>query len=232
MQDVTGKVVVITGAKGGLGTFVTTSFLNAGARVAGVSRSIADSDFAHPRFAGFPAELSSAEALNGVLDHALSAYGRVDALVHLMGAWAGGSRLEDTDAAAFDRMLDVNLRSTFFAFSAAARIMRSQGTGRLLAIGSKSAMEPQTGAGAYSVAKAALVMLVRSFAAELRGSGVTANIVLPGTMDTPQNRTANPSANPSKWVHPCLVAELLVYLASNAAEAVNGAAIPIYGADA
>ena len=232
MQDVTGKVVIITGAKGGLGTFVTKCFLNGGAKVAGVSRSIADSDFSHPRFAAFPAELSSAEAANGVLDRALSTYGRVDALVHLMGAWAGGSRLEDTDAATFDRMLDVNLRSTFFGFSAAARIMRSQGTGRLLAIGSKSAMEPQTGAGAYSAAKAGLVMLVRSFAAELRGSGVTANIVLPGTMDTPQNRTADPTADPSKWVHPCQVAELLVYLASNAAEAVNGAAIPIYGADA
>ena len=227
-----GQTVLVTGAKGGLGAHITRLFLEKGAFVAGSSRSIADGDFSSANFAGFPAELSSAEALNGVLDHALSAYGRVDALVHLMGAWAGGSRLEDTDAAAFDRMLDVNLRSTFFAFSAAARIMRSQGTGRLLAIGSKSAMEPQTGAGAYSVAKAALAMLVRSFAAELRGSGVTANIVLPGTMDTPQNRTADPTADPSKWVHPCQVAELLVYLASNAAEAVSGAAIPIYGADA
>jgi NAD(P)-dependent dehydrogenase (short-subunit alcohol dehydrogenase family) len=232
MQDLTGKVVLITGAKGGLGTFVTQAFLNAGAAVGGVSRSIAQSDFDHPRFAAFPAELSSAETTEAVVQRAASTYRRIDALVHLMGAWAGGAPLEETGTAAFDRMLDVNLRLAFFAFSAAARAMRAQGSGRLLAIGSRSAVEPQAGSGAYNVAKAGLVMMVRSFAAELRDSGVTANIVLPGTMDTPQNRAANPDADPSKGVHPCHVAELLVYLASNAASSVNGAAIPVYGAEA
>jgi NAD(P)-dependent dehydrogenase (short-subunit alcohol dehydrogenase family) len=231
MPDLAGKVAVITGAKGGLGSFVTGAFLEAGASVAGVSRSIAASDFDHPRFAAVPTELSSGEAAEAALDKAVSRFGRIDAVVHLMGGWAGGSRLEDTDDAAFEHMLDVNLRSAFFILRAAAQYMRAQGSGRLLAIASKAALEPQLQAGAYSVSKAALVALVRSFAAELRDSGVTANVLLPSTMDTPQNRAAMPGADPSRWVPPGEVASMLVFLASDAASAISGAAIPIFGAD-
>ena len=96
--------------------------------------------------------------------------------------------------------------------AAGARAMRTQGSGRLLAIASKAAVEPQPQAGAYSVSKAAVVALMKAFAAETRDTGITANAVLPGTMDTPQNRAAMPGADPSKWVHPFQVAELLVYL--------------------
>jgi NAD(P)-dependent dehydrogenase (short-subunit alcohol dehydrogenase family) len=232
MPDLSGKIIVITGAKGGLGTFVTRCFLDAGATVAGVSRSISASDFDHPRFAAIPAELSSRENADAVLQAVVAQFGRVDGLVHLMGGWAGGSRLEDTATATFDRMLELNLRSSFFAMSAAMRSMRAQRAGRLLAVASKAAVEPQVDAGAYSVSKAALVALVHAFAAEARGAGVTANAVLPGTMDTPQNRAANPTADPSRWVQPCQVADLLVHLASDAASNVSGAAIPVYGIDA
>jgi NAD(P)-dependent dehydrogenase (short-subunit alcohol dehydrogenase family) len=231
MQELTGRIVIITGAKGGLGTSVTRAFLQAGATVAGVSRSIAASDFPHPQFTAFPAELSSRAAADEVVEKVAAAFGRVDAIVHLMGAWTGGALLEDTDTDTFERMLDVNLKSAFFAMSAAARVMRAQGSGRLLAIASKAAADPQPRAGAYSVSKAALVSLTRSFASELRDAGVTANVVLPGTMDTPQNRAAMPTADPSRWVQPCQVAALLVYLASDAAANMSGAALPIYGAD-
>jgi len=230
MASVAGKVALITGAKGGLGTFVTTAFLEAGASVAGVSRSIAASDFNHPRFAAIPAELSSGDA-EAVLDKAVARFGRVDAVVHLMGGWAGGSRLEDTDVAVFERMMDMNLRSAFFVMKAAAKLMREQGSGRLLAIASKAASEPQPQAGAYSVSKAALVSLMRAFASELRDAGVTSNVLLPGTLDTPTNRAAMPGADHSKWVAPGQVADLLVFLASDAASAISGAAIPIYGGE-
>ena len=106
MTSLTGKVAVITGAKGGLGSFVTRAFLDAGASVAGVSRSIANSDFDHPRFTAIPAELSSVEAAEAAVDKAVSQFGRVDALVHLMGGFAGGAKLEDADEAFLDRMLD------------------------------------------------------------------------------------------------------------------------------
>ena len=92
-------------------------------------------------------------------------------------------------------------------------------------------MEPQPQVGAYSVSKSALVALVRAFAVELKDAGVTANVLLPGTMDTPQNRAAMPGADPSRWVRPSQVAETLVFLASDAASATSGAAIPVYGAD-
>jgi NAD(P)-dependent dehydrogenase (short-subunit alcohol dehydrogenase family) len=231
MSDLGGKVALITGAKGGLGSFVTKAFLEAGASVAGVSRSIGASDFNHPRFAAIPTELRSGEAAETALDETVSRFGRVDVVVHLMGGWAGGSRLEDTDEATFERMLDMNLRSTFFVIKAAARRMRAQRSGRLLAIGSKAAHEPQQKAGAYSVSKSALVALMRAFAYELRDSGVTANVLLPATMDTPQNRAAMPGADPSRWVRPSHVAQMLVFLASDAASAISGAAIPIFGAE-
>jgi NAD(P)-dependent dehydrogenase (short-subunit alcohol dehydrogenase family) len=231
MSDLAGKVALITGAKGGLGSFVTKAFLSAGASVAGVSRSIAGSDFDHPRFAAIPAELSSPETAETALDKTVSQFGRVDAVVHLMGGWTGGSRLEDTDEATFERMLDMNLRSAFFVMKAAARRMRAQRSGRLLAIGSTAALEPQKKGGAYSVSKSALVALIRAFASELRDAGVTANVLLPATMDTPQNRAAMPGADPSRWVPPSQVADLLVFLASDAASAISGAAIPIFGAE-
>lgn len=231
MADLTGKVFIITGAKGGLGTFVTNAFLEAGAGIAGVSRSIAASDFDHPCFAAIPAELSSREAADAVIGKASARFGRVDGLVHLMGGWTGGTRLEETDTATLDRMLDLNLKSTFYMMGAAATVLRSQGTGRLLAIASKAAAEPVPGSGAYSVSKAAVVSLMRTFALELRDTSVTANVVLPGTMDTPQNRAAMPDADPGRWVHPSQVAGLLVYLASDAAASMSGAVLPVYGAD-
>lgn len=230
MTDLAGKVALITGAKGGLGSFVTRAFLEAGASVAGVSRSISDSDFNHPQFAAIPAELSSRNAAEMALDRTVERFGRVDAAVHLVGGWAGGALLEHTEDATFERMLDVNLRSAFFVMRAAARRMRAQGWGRLLAIASKAAHEPQAKAGAYSVSKSGLVALVRAFASELQDSGVTANVLLPGTMDTPQNRAAMPAVDPSRWVQPQQVAAMLVFLASDAASAITGAAIPIFGA--
>lgn len=231
MLDLSGTTAVITGAKGGLGSYVTRAFLDAGAMVAGVSRSIAASDFEHPHFEAFPGELSSLHAAQSVFTQVVSRFGRVDAAVHLVGAWAGGDLVESTGEAAFDRMLDLNLKPAFFVMSTAAALMRQQGSGRLLAIASKTAVEPAPGNGAYSASKAAVVSLMRTLALEFRGTNVTANVILPGTMDTPQNRAAMPHADPTQWVHPSQVAALLVYLASGSAASVSGAALPVYGAD-
>jgi NAD(P)-dependent dehydrogenase (short-subunit alcohol dehydrogenase family) len=222
-----GKAVLITGAKGGLGTFVTKAFLEAGAQVIGVSRSITDSDFSNPSFRAIPAELSSLAAARVLMDKA----GRVDAVVHLLGGFAGGQSIPDTDDATFDRMFDLNLRSLFHVVRAVLPGMRSQGSGRLLAIGSKAACEPSPMSGVYAASKAALVSLMRTVAAENRDRCISANVVLPGTMDTPQNRAANPGADYSKWVHPAQVSALLVHLASDEAAQVNGAVIPVFGGD-
>lgn len=231
MEQLTDKVVVITGAKGGLGSFVTRAFLEAGATVAGVSRSIAAADFDHPRFQAVPAELSSRASADGVIGRVAATSGRIDAVVHLMGGWAGGARVEALDEAAFDRMLSLNFKSAYFMLSAALPGMRKQGAGRLLAVASRAAVDPAPNSAAYNASKAAMVSLVRTIALETRGSGITANTVLPGTMDTPQNRAAMPFADPAGWVPPAQVASLLVYLASNAGASISGAALPVYGAE-
>jgi NAD(P)-dependent dehydrogenase (short-subunit alcohol dehydrogenase family) len=226
------KVVLITGAKGGLGTFVTNVFLEAGARVFGVSRSIADSDFPYEGFTAMPAELSSSGSARDLVDAVVARSGRIDGLVHLMGGFAGGQPVAETEDATLERMLDLNLRSAFHLVRAVLPQMRGQGSGRILAIGSKAAVEPTAMAGAYAASKAALVSLIRTVARENSDRRIAANVVLPGTMDTPANRAAEPGADFSKWVHPCQVAKLLVYLASDSASSTNGAVIPAYGGEA
>jgi NAD(P)-dependent dehydrogenase (short-subunit alcohol dehydrogenase family) len=231
-MDLQRRVILITGAKGGLGTFVTNSFLEAGAQVFGVSRSIVDSDFSSPHFSAVAAELSDGERARQVAEAVMNKAGRIDGLVHLVGAFAGGKSVAETDDATLDKMLDLNLRSAFHVIRAVLPIMQEQSSGRIIAIGSKAAVEPAVMAGVYAASKAALVSLIRTVARESVDLNVSANIVLPGTMDTPANRSADPGADFSKWVHPCQVAKLLVHLVSDQASQVSGAVIPIYGGEA
>jgi len=229
MNSLEGKIAIVTGAKGGLGTFVTESFLAAGAKVIGVSRSIQAADFSHPEFFAFPAELSSGEAARKLTEDIVTRFGRIDVLVHVMGGFAGGSRVEETDDSTFEKMLDLNYRAAFFIAKAVLPHMRRQGSGRILAVASRQAVEPAVKVGAYSASKAALVSLIHTIALENKDRCISANSVLPGTMDTPGNRSGDPEADRSQWVQPSQVAALLVHLASDAAAQITGAAIPIYG---
>ena len=225
------RVVLITGAKGGLGTYVTIAFLAAGATVAGVSRSIRQSDFDHPAFTAIPAELSSRDAAATLTGEVLTRFGRIDAAVHLLGGFAGGATVADSDDETLDQMFELNFRTLFHLARAVLPSMRTRCAGSLLAVGSRAAVEPQAGLGVYSASKAALVSLVRTIAKENASCGVSANVVLPGTMDTPANRKAMPDADTSKWVQPSQIAALLVHLASCQATQLSGAAIPVYGGE-
>jgi NAD(P)-dependent dehydrogenase (short-subunit alcohol dehydrogenase family) len=225
------KIAIITGAKGGLGSFVTEAFLGAGATVIGVSRSIQAQDFNHPRFVAMPAELSSGAAATRLAGEVAAKFQKIDILVHLMGGFAGGVPVQSTDDETLERMLDMNLKSAFYMARAALPHMRNQGGGRILAIGSRAAVEPSPQAGAYALSKAALVSLIRTIAAENKDRSISANIILPGTMDTPANRKSDPRADYSKWVQPAQVASLLLCLASDSMPQVSGAVIPIYGAE-
>jgi NAD(P)-dependent dehydrogenase (short-subunit alcohol dehydrogenase family) len=229
MNSLKGKIAVVTGAKGGLGTFVTESFLAAGTRVIGVSRSIHSADFSHPEFVAMPAELSSGEAARKLAGDVVTRFGRIDALVHVMGGFAGGSRVDETDDATFEKMLDLNYRAAFFITRAVLPQMRRQGSGRILAVASRQAVEPAAMVGAYSASKAALVSLIRTIALENKDRCVSANTVLPGTMDTPGNRVGDAKADGSQWVQPSQVAAILLHLASEAGGQITGAAIPVYG---
>jgi NAD(P)-dependent dehydrogenase (short-subunit alcohol dehydrogenase family) len=226
-----GKVVLVTGANGGLGTYVTQAFLDAGATVVGTSRKIQQSDFNSPNFVAISAEISSRESARVLVDQAVTRFGKLDVLAHTVGGFAGGQSIVETDDATLQRMLDQNLNSVFHILRAAIPALRQTGSGRIIAIGSRQALEPGAKVGAYSASKAAMVSLVRTAALENRDAGVTANVILPGTMDTPANRKAMPNADFSKWVRPARVASLITWLAGDAGKDVNGAAIPVYGAD-
>jgi len=223
------KVALVTGASGGLGTHVTRAFLDAGATVVGTSRTIQQSDFASSRFIAMDAEISTLDSAKALVSQITARFGRLDILVHTVGGFAGGQSLVDTDDATFQRMLDLNLNSAFHILRAAIPVLRQTGDGRLIAIGSRAAAEPGAGIGAYSASKAAVVSLIRTVAIENKDAGLRANVILPGTMDTPANRKSIPGADFSKWVRPSAVASLIIWLASEAANDMNGAAIPIYG---
>ena len=216
MSSLEGRIVIVTGAKGGLGSFVTEAFLASGARVIGVSRSIQAKDFPNAEFTALPAELSSGEAARKVAAEVSERFGRIDVLAHVMGGFSGGQSVADTDDATFEKMLDLNYRAAFHMARAILPQMRAQGAGRIVAVASRQAAEPAAMTGAYSASKAALVALIRTIALENKDRCISANTVLPGTMAP-------------EFVHQSQVAAMIVHLASDAAAHVTGAAIPIYG---
>ena len=225
------KIVLVTGASGGLGRYVTQAFLDAGATVVGVSRKIQQADFNSPAFTALPAEISTAAGARSMVESVLGRFGRLDVVVHTVGGFAGGPSVAETDDSTFQRMFDVNLKSTFCLLRAVLPVMRKTRNGRIIAIGSRAALEPGAGVGAYSASKAAMVPLIKTVALENKDTGITANVILPGTMDTPANRKAMPNADVNKWVQPVNVARLVTCLAGDAGKDVNGAAIPVYGND-
>ena len=226
-----GKVVLVTGADGGLGKFVTQAFLDAGATVFGTSTKIQQSAFNNSRFTAIAARISSLESAQSLVNQVTARSGKLDVLAHTVGSFAGGASVVETDDATFQKMMDVNLNSVFHMVRAALPALRHSGRGRIIAIGSRAALEPGAGVGAYSASKAAMVSLIKTVAAENKDAGVCANVILPGTMDTPANREAMPKADFSKWVRPESVASLMVWLTSAAGNDVNGAVIPVYGTE-
>jgi NAD(P)-dependent dehydrogenase (short-subunit alcohol dehydrogenase family) len=225
------KVVLITGAKGGLGSFVTQRFLSAGATVIGSSRSISQEDFPQSNFNPLAVDFTKPQAVRDAVESIVRRLERLDVLVHVLGGFAGGQTIAETDDSIWDQMRDLNLTSAFYVLRAAIPHLRKSGSGRIVAIGSVTAIEPHAGLGAYVTFKAALTTLVRTVALENKDSGLTANVVLPGTMDTPANRKSMPSANFSKWVQPGNVADLVLWLADERAGHITGSTISIDGAN-
>ena len=225
------KTALVTGADGGLGIHVTKALLDAGFLVAGLAPNTKQSAFDSPRFTALPARLDSLEAAKRSADAVITNFGKIDLLAHLVGGFAGGTSVADIDDATFRRMFEMNVDSTFHILRAVLPHMQKAGAGRIIAIGSRAAENPGAGVGAYSASKAALVSLIRTVAVENKDSGITANVILPGTIDTPVNRKAMPKADTTHWVQPAAIASLIVWLASDAARDVTGAVIPVYGRD-
>lgn len=223
------KVALVAGASGGLGTEVTKALLDSGFAVVGLARKIQQSDFDHPNFTALAASLDSLADAKKAADAVIARFGKIDVLAHLIGGFAGGQTVAETDDATFQRMFDMNVNSAFHILRAVLPEMRKAGGGRIIAIGSRAAEDPGPRVGAYSASKAALVSLIQTVARENKDAGITANVILPGTIDTAANRRDIPGADTSQWVSPTSIASMIVWLAGDAGKDVTGAVIRMYG---
>jgi NAD(P)-dependent dehydrogenase (short-subunit alcohol dehydrogenase family) len=177
-----------------------------------------------PRLIAREAELSSAADMEAFVEHVMRAWGRLDVLANLAGGYGAGSAL---DLAVIDRLWEQNVRTAVTATTACVRPMRARGYGRIVSVGSVTALKARRGAAGYAMAKGALVRWTEALADELKGEGITVNCVLPSTIDPPANRASMPKADPKTWVSPEELAALIVFLCSPEASGVTGAAIPV-----
>ena len=223
-------VALITGASGGLGGPVTETFLGAGFRVAAVARKWREAGPAGDSgLVRLEADTGNDASGMAVVQTALSTFGRIDALIHLVGGFAGGDGVAETPLATWQEMMAINCWSAVTMMRAAIPPMRAAGRGRVIVVGSQAASDPPSHHAAYAASKAALIAVARSAAAELKNTGVTVNAVLPGTIDTAANRKAMGAANAAKWVQPASIGSLLLWLCSDAGRDINGATIPMDG---
>jgi NAD(P)-dependent dehydrogenase (short-subunit alcohol dehydrogenase family) len=159
----------------------------------------------------------------------LKRHGAVNALVNTVGGYAGGVKLWDLETNVFDRMLELNLRSGFVLARAVLPIMLQAGHGTIVNVAAKAAFEHGAGAAAYAASKAAAVALMDCLAEDTKGTGVRVNSILPSIIDTPANRRAMPDADFGPWPKPEEIAQVILFLSSDFAKSIHGAAIPVYG---
>jgi NAD(P)-dependent dehydrogenase (short-subunit alcohol dehydrogenase family) len=175
-------------------------------------------------------DVTQADDVENLMATVANRLGRVDVLLNIAGGWSGGVPVGETTIEDWDRMLALNLRSAFLLSRVVLPGMLGAGWGRIIYISTKTAVEPRAKQSAYAVSKMGLITLTEVIAAEVKGSGVTANAILPSIIDTPDNRKSMPKADPAKWVPPEHIAATMRFLCSDDAAAINGARIPIYGA--
>ncbi len=218
------KTVVITGGSGALGQVVVPVCVDAGARVIVVDRHSRATEAQGVRV--MTADITNEADIRRLVEAILEEVGQIDVLINLVGGFELG-RVIETDLSLWQRMLTMNLTAAFLLSKAVLPHMLQQRTGRIVHVAARAAVEPFPGAAAYVVSKAGLAALIRVLALELAGSGVTVNGLLPTTIDTPANRRSMPDADPSKWVNPKSIADMVSFLVSNEASQTNGALIPL-----
>jgi NAD(P)-dependent dehydrogenase (short-subunit alcohol dehydrogenase family) len=236
MFDFHERIVIVTGAAGNLGHAVAQAYLAAGARMVLVDRrrdrlpelypSLVDSsDHLMATSVDQGEQVSVQQMVNRVLER----YGRIDVLANTVGGYRAGTPVHETSLQDWEFMLDLNVRTAVIISQAVVPVMLSQGYGKIVHVGSRAALQGNARAAAYSAAKSAVVRLTESLSGEVKRQGINANCVLPGTIDTPENREAMPNADHSRWVAPEALADVIMFLTSDAARAIHGAAIPVYG---
>jgi len=231
-----GKVALVAGGTGGLGRAVSLAFLEAGASVAATYRNPEEFEALQrvdasggARLSGHAVDVTDEAAVRRLLDEIVSRHGRLDALVNAVGGYAGGRKLWETEPKVLDQMLLLNLRAGLALCRAAVPVMLMKGYGAIVNVASRSAIAHGPGEAAYAASKAAAVAMIGSLAADLKGTSVRANSVLPSIIDTEANRKAMPKADFSKWPKAEDIARVILFLCSDAAVLIQGAAIPVYG---
>lgn len=230
-----GKIVLVAGGTGGLGNAVSLAFLEEGARVVVTYRT--EEEFAVLRKAagakatleGFVVDVTDEAATAALVSNIVTQHGKLDALVNTVGGYAGGVALWELETKIFDTMLSLNLRSGYALARAVLPAMLKRRHGSIVNVAAKAAVDHGAGAAAYAASKAAAVALMDSLAADAKGTGVRVNSILPSIIDTAVNRKAMPNADFATWPKPEEIAEVILFLCSDSAAVIHGAAIPVYG---
>ena len=226
MFDFTDQVAVVTGAAGNLGQAVSSACANAGANLALLDRRAGASlDSALEVEVDLIDEDSVAKAVAQIVAH----FGRIDMLINVAGGFAMGPKVHETSLKDWSFMLDLNAKSVFLMSRAVLPHMLQQGGGKIVNVAARVANGGKGQMAPYSVSKSAVARLTESMAAEYREQNINVNCIMPGTIDTPANRKDMPDADFSKWVPPAALADVICFLCSDGARAINGASVPVYG---
>ena len=222
-----GKIVVVTGASGALGKVVVSSALAKGARVAGIDHAASTMKATPERIEFGGVDLTDAAEARKAIDAAASHFGKLDALINIAGGFAFETTAEG-DPKTWQRMYALNVLTALNASRSAIPHLTASGAGRIINVGAMGALQAGAGMGAYAASKAGVHRLTEALAAEWKGK-ITVNAVLPSTIDTAANRASMPDADFAKWVRPEELADVILFLASDAASAVTGALLPVNG---
>ena len=230
------SVVLVAGGTGGLGRAITSAFLEEGASVVVTYRNQPEweafknaASAQAGRIEGHEVDVTDEAAVRQLVERILPKHGRLDAMVNTVGGYAGGLKLWEMETKVFEQMLNLNLRSGYALARAAVPAMLKQGRGAIVNVAAKAAFDHAAGASAYAASKAAAVAMLDSLAADVKGTGVRVNTVLPSIIDTEVNRKAMPKADFSMWPKPTDIARVILFLCSEDAKVIHGASIPVYG---
>jgi NAD(P)-dependent dehydrogenase (short-subunit alcohol dehydrogenase family) len=232
------KVAIVTGATGGLGRVVVKKLLESGAQVVASYRDegkLAEllrfvGDF-RDKVTAVKSDVTDEDSVKSFVQKTVEKHGRVDILFNIVGAYAGGTDVVNTEEDTWNMMMNVNLKSAFLCSKAVLPLMIRQNYGRMVNVSSWMAFEKnrRVKSAAYAVSKAGLVVLTETLALEVKNYDINVNCVAPSTIDTPANRRNMPKADPSKWVDPKDIAEVMIFLVSDKSKVVSGASVPVYG---
>jgi NAD(P)-dependent dehydrogenase (short-subunit alcohol dehydrogenase family) len=236
MFDFSNQVVIITGAAGYLGQAVSEAFRSAGAQLVLVDRATDRLPALFPALVDSPRaflassiDLTDSTSVAHMVAETIDRFQRIDVLVNTAGGYRAGTPVHEIPATEWDFMLDLNFRTALNTGRSVVPHMLAQGHGKVINTAGRAGFEGSARGASYSVSKAAVLRLTESMAAELKLSKINVNAVVPGTIDTPANRASMPKADRGRWVKPAAIAEVVLFLASPAARAIHGAAVPVYG---